>query len=248
MDGELRGGNSTVVVRVGDTVRRGTGPWTPAVHALLRSLREAGITEVPEPLGFDEEGREILSFLPGEAGTYPLPNWLWAPQILEDAATLLRRAHDASVRLVDEPLSWASPRHEPVEVICHNDAAPYNMVFQEGRLAGFIDFDAASPGPRVWDLTYLAYRLAPFVGDAGPEAPTGASRLDRVDRLLSAYGPVGDVPISRDEVLQTMLGRLEELASFTEERAAGTDSPLRAHAAMYRNDRHAIALLVDQPG
>jgi hypothetical protein len=32
----LGGGNmSSGVVRVGDTVRRPAGPWTPAVHALL---------------------------------------------------------------------------------------------------------------------------------------------------------------------------------------------------------------------
>jgi len=29
-------GNIIAVVRVGDTVRRATGPWTPAIHALLR--------------------------------------------------------------------------------------------------------------------------------------------------------------------------------------------------------------------
>ena len=33
----LCGGNMTPVVRVGDTVRRATGPWTPTIHALLRT-------------------------------------------------------------------------------------------------------------------------------------------------------------------------------------------------------------------
>jgi hypothetical protein len=38
----LGGGNmSSGVVRVGDTVRRPAGPWTPAVHALLTHLRDA---------------------------------------------------------------------------------------------------------------------------------------------------------------------------------------------------------------
>jgi len=31
----LQGGNTSVVVRAGDTVRRHTGRWTPAIHALL---------------------------------------------------------------------------------------------------------------------------------------------------------------------------------------------------------------------
>lgn len=32
----LSGGWVNEVVRTGDTVRRSAGPWTPAVHALLR--------------------------------------------------------------------------------------------------------------------------------------------------------------------------------------------------------------------
>ena len=60
----LSGGNMTRVVRVGDTVRRGAGPWTPTIHALLRHLRESGFAAVPEPLGIDEKGREIISLLP----------------------------------------------------------------------------------------------------------------------------------------------------------------------------------------
>ncbi len=43
----LTGGDMTAVVRVGDTVRRTAGPWTPAVHALLRHLRAAGFTQIP---------------------------------------------------------------------------------------------------------------------------------------------------------------------------------------------------------
>ena len=38
---KLAGGNLNEVVRVGDTVRRPTGPWTPAVHALLHHFAEA---------------------------------------------------------------------------------------------------------------------------------------------------------------------------------------------------------------
>ena len=39
----LNGGNmSAGVVRAGDTVRHPAVPWTPAVHALLTHLHEAG--------------------------------------------------------------------------------------------------------------------------------------------------------------------------------------------------------------
>jgi hypothetical protein len=53
--------HENAVVRVGDTVRRTAGPWTPAVHALLRHVRAEGFTQVPEPRGLDEHGREVLS-------------------------------------------------------------------------------------------------------------------------------------------------------------------------------------------
>ena len=67
----LPGGNvSTGVVRVGDTVRRPAGPHTAAVHALLSHLHAVGFEGAPQPLGIDELGREVLSFIPG---TVPWP-------------------------------------------------------------------------------------------------------------------------------------------------------------------------------
>src|SRR5260370_36753638 len=62
----LEGGNvSGGVVRIGDTVRRPAGPWTPAVHALLGPLTAAGFPGAPLPPGLDEHGREVLTLLPG---------------------------------------------------------------------------------------------------------------------------------------------------------------------------------------
>ena len=162
MDEEvLAGGNTSVVVRVGDTVRRPAGPWTPAVHQLLSTLRAAGVLEAPEPFGLDEQGREVLSFRPGVVGHYPLPSWLWSPTILHEAGRLLRRVHDASVPLAHAAVEWQLPAHEPVEVVCLNDVAPYNMVFDEGHLTGLIDVDMASPGP---------------ASGISPTSPTGSCR------------------------------------------------------------------------
>jgi Ser/Thr protein kinase RdoA (MazF antagonist) len=234
----LEGGNSNEVERIGDTVHRMPGPWTPAVHRLLRLLRESGIDEVPEPLGFDERGREILTFLEGEAGNYPLPEWLWAPTIVDDAGALLRRIHDASVPLVHEDLEWAHEPRPPAEVICHGDVAPYNMAFRNGRVVGLFDFDTAAPGPRLWDLAYLAYRLVPLAEDVGREVPAGAARLERIDRLIAAYGH----PYRPAELLSTAVDRLYDLADDSERRGAepGREA-LLDHAAMYRRDAAAIA-------
>lgn len=229
----LAGGNSNRVSRIGGHVYRDAGPWTPAVHKLLALLRASGITEVPEAIGYDKDGREILSFLSGDVGSYPLPQWLWTPEILDDAGKLLRRIHDASVPLVHEGLSWGMETHQPAEVICHNDVAPYNMTFVDGKLSGLFDFDTASPGPRIWDLAYLAYRLVPFADDTEDCGLTIGERLLRLDRLIAAYGE----SFSRREVFLIIATRLDELALYTEKRAAETgEEAFLKHAEMYRND------------
>ncbi len=91
----LHGGNVSTVVRVGDTVRRNAGPWTPSVHALLRHLEYVGFTGAPRALGMDERNREVLSYLEGECGEYPLaPHWV-TDEALVTVATMLRMFHDA---------------------------------------------------------------------------------------------------------------------------------------------------------
>ena len=93
MDETPLGGNLNAAVRVGDTVRRTTGPWTPAVHALLRFLEERDFP-APRARGIDEQGREVLEYIEGEAhsGTLePLPDHVMDEIHLVAAAKLLRR-------------------------------------------------------------------------------------------------------------------------------------------------------------
>ncbi|MEU4384774.1 aminoglycoside phosphotransferase family protein [Promicromonospora sp. NPDC023805] len=243
---ELTGGNITGVVRIGDTVHREAGPWTPTVQRLLAHVRAAGMTEVPEPLGLDDQGREIVSYLPGDVPGWPAPAWLWSEGVLVEAGRLLRRFHDATAGFPRSDAVWRLPAAEPAEVICHNDAAPYNMVFRDGRLTGLFDLDTASPGPRVRDLAYLAYRIAPFSSDAFAGAAYDVGHLDpmeRLDTLTEAYG----TPFRRAEVLAAMVDKLHDLAGWSAARADG-DGPaeLREHAAMYRADADRIAALISQ--
>jgi hypothetical protein len=63
----LVGGRSTAgVVRVGDTVRRPAGPWSGTVQRFLAHLKRNGFDGAPAPLGFDEQGREVLEFIRGD--------------------------------------------------------------------------------------------------------------------------------------------------------------------------------------
>lgn len=206
----LTGGNVNELVRIGDTVRRPTGYWSPNVHLLLQHLEQRQFAGAPRFFGVDEEGREIVSFLPGEvAGNdYPeLRPYMWSDGVLVEAARLLRRYHDATLGFI--PRAEGQWQHiyagtEAHEVICHNDAALYNMVFQNERPVALIDFDTAGPGPRMWDIAYSLYTCAPLAGFAPDYATVstvayeaglhGADRGRRISLFFEAYG----LPVPQD--------------------------------------------------
>ena len=97
----LGGGNVAAgVVRVGDTVRKPAGFWTPAVDALLTHVRRAGSTGAPRPLGRDDQGRQVLEYVPG-------PMAMDQPQLdeagLHRVGQLIRSLHDASADFLPPP-------------------------------------------------------------------------------------------------------------------------------------------------
>lgn len=246
-DGEevLPGGNLGGAVRVGDTVRRPAGPWTPTVQRLLGHLRDHGLTWVPEPLGVDEQGRDAVGFLPGVVPQYPMPDWVWTDQVLRDAGRLLADLHDATAGFDTAGAVWRLPPRAPAEVVCHGDLAPYNMVFRDGHLTGVVDWDTAAPGPRVWDLAYLAYRLVPLTGADDVLVPGDGAvrRRTRLRLLCEAYG-AGPGPA---DVLAAAVGRLHALADFTAARA-DEDKALHGHAELYRSDAAWVAAHADRLG
>lgn len=228
----LSGGNLGEVVRTGDTVLRQSGDWTPAVHRLLGQLNAAGVSGVPKPLGVTDDGREVLSFVEGTVPAYPMPTWVWSESALDSSARLLRRLHDVTARL-DIPGPWRSPVREPPEVICHNDFATYNLVFDGDRVVGVIDWDFASPGPRLWDLVYLAYRIVPLSQTDRADGFTDRQRQHRLHCLLAAYGTGADP----HEISALLQERLLDLAAFSDVMAVRLDKPhLAEHADVYRHD------------
>ena len=237
----LEGGDTAPVVRVGETVRRRAGPWTPTIHALLVHLRNCGFQYCPEPLGFDDKGREVLTYIQGEAGRYPLPSWMWDEKVLVAVAKLLRLYHDATVGFLQPAdARWQLASHGTAEVICHNDFAPYNLIFSNRRPVDVIDFDMASPGPRLWDFAYTAYRLIPLTSPDNPDTPSYDTRLahDRLRLFARSYGLIS----SAQAVLEMAEQRLADWVLFIESRATAGDEAqqrvlARGDVALYESDR-----------
>ncbi|MET9341362.1 phosphotransferase [Nonomuraea sp. NPDC003804] len=188
----LPGGRVSGVVRVGNTVRR---PVSPSFHGdptfvreLLIFLERAGWTGAPRFLGWDEQGRQVLSFLDGHVA------WDWAgggPEAvgadagLARAGALTRELHD---------LTAGTALAGQSEVVCHNDLWPGNIVYRDLgqglRPVAFIDWDLASPGDRIHDVAHLCWQYA---GWWEGNDPAEVSRRSRV--ICAGYGLADRSPL-----------------------------------------------------
>ena len=204
----LTGGTLNRVVHAGDTVRRPAGPWTPTIHALLRHVRDRGFDLAPEPLGFDESGREILSYIPGSTVGWTLP---WPPVIRDEGLLLqvgVMAAHYHRAVTDFRPPGMVPWQSAPAvlgasDIVCHHDPAPYNVVLEGDRLQGIIDWDLAGPGSALSELAFLAWQWVPLHGPVVTRLLGWSDPPDRVRRLrllLDSYG-LGDRTGFIDEVI-----------------------------------------------
>jgi hypothetical protein len=194
------------------TVRRGSHPWSPAVLDLLEHIHREGFAGAPRALGFDDQGREALtyvegevgrgdSFIPDQGGRFDrrLPDFVWSDNALEHLGALIRAYHDAAATFPWVGRQWAFEPRRPAETVCHNELFPWNTVFRSGVPVAFIDWDTAAPGPRVRDLGLAAWRWVPFCRDEKCRAmglPTGSTeKARRLRLLLNAYGLEPDIGI-----------------------------------------------------
>lgn len=192
----LPGSRLNRVVRIGDTVRRPAGPWTPTVHALLLHVRERGFGLAPEPLGLDDQGREVLSYIPGHTVGDELPwqRWVWDDALLAEVGRAAALYHRAVADFRPEgvvPWQLGPAPLEAGQIVCHHDIAPYNAVVDQGRLRGIIDWDLSGPGTARSDLAFVAWQWVPLQHPAiarmfGWDDESGLARRLRI--LLDAYG------------------------------------------------------------
>jgi hypothetical protein len=219
----LAGGLVTEVVRVGATVRRRTGPWSPAVHALLAHLEAVGYAGAPRFLGIDEAGREILSFIEGVVPHGAHPDVV-TDLALRDVGELIRGLHAATAGFALPPgLAWyvdSLGGPEP-HVVCHHDLSPKNTVFRAGRAVAFIDWDLATPEAPVHDVVHAAWQFVPLTTDQACARQGWARPPDRGRRLRILLDAHGLPRADRRDFAARVAGRMETTAAGIEALAAG---------------------------
>jgi hypothetical protein len=228
----LPGGDVTEgVVRVGDTVRRPSGPHSPRVRLVLEHLASVGFTGCPRWLGVDERGRDVLSFVPGEVAGRPWPAWVADDDRICSVARLVRAYDDAVASLglpslatpdLTPPLPPEAPPSAagPPELIGHLDVTPENVVFRGGVAVALIDFDLARPATRVEEMCNVLLWWAPLMPPADREPVVAdVDAVRRAALLVDAYGLAPDdraqvVPLARTSAARSwfaMRARAEHL-------------------------------------
>src|SRR6185295_7727834 len=98
--------------------------WTPAVHELLHHLESAGFDGAPRVRGFDDKGREVLTYIDGACATRPWPAALRSDAGLVALIEMLKRYHAAVATFVPPAnAEWFIGQRElkPTEIVCHGD-------------------------------------------------------------------------------------------------------------------------------
>lgn len=192
---ELTGGGRTAVSRRGDVVLRAAGPWSPAVHALLRHLEGVGFAGAPRVVGggFDAAGRETLEFVEGE---FVHPH-AWSDAGAYAVGALLRGLHDATASFEEpedarwQPWFGRELGGRTARVIGHCDTGPWNIVARDGLPVAFIDWEVAGPVDPLVELAQLCWLNAQLHDDDVAEMvglPSAEERAHQLRLIADGYG------------------------------------------------------------
>jgi Ser/Thr protein kinase RdoA (MazF antagonist) len=186
---------------------------------------------VPEVLGFDDRGREVLSYLPGTV-----------IDVRTEALTLARlaalaawtRAFHAAVAGFAHPGPWRYPPLAGPTLIGHNDLAPWNACFAGDALAGVFDWDLAGPSTPLHELAFLAWTGVPLWHDLDP-----AAAAQRLAAIADGYGEGALTP---RRILRAVPGRLRAMFDGFPVAAAAGDADLARLATPAWRERSSATL------
>lgn len=217
----LLGGLVSSPVRIRGDVHREAGPWTPAVHALLRHLEAAGFEGAPRVVGLDEAGREVLTYVEGEAGSLRFPDGLQREEGIRALGRFVRAFHDTVAGFVPSPGAEYRIGVRPLgpdEIVCHGDLGYWNTVWRGDDVVGLIDWDCAEPDTPFRDIAFAAMTTVPMHADDSAERSGFRLPLDRRARLrafCAGYGGIepGEVVQAAVESLALEIERLRVLGA-----------------------------------
>jgi hypothetical protein len=190
----LEGGGRNAVVRIGDVVHRGTGPWAQTVHALLRHLEAQGFDGAPRVIGtgFDDKNRETLTFIEGATP----PRYKWAREMMAEVGALVRRMHDATASFVPPgDAVWRDwfgrALGDGPKIIGHCDTGPWNIIARNGRPVALIDWEEAGPVDPLVELAQTCWLNAQLYDDDIAERDglgDAATRAKDLRAIIDGYG------------------------------------------------------------
>jgi hypothetical protein len=193
-------------------------PYSGALHALLLHLERVGFTGAPRSFGWDDKGRHLVEFVPGlRADHHDAPEGALEPRRL---GAFLREMHDALDSFVPPDYSrWFEGIPSPgKDLIVHQDIAPSNIVLRADGSLVAIDWDAAGPGTRLWDLAYACHSFSPLYR-AGADV---ASASERLRELVDGYG-LDDA--QREELVPLLAMRSQRMYEYLDHMRATGRSP-----------------------
>ncbi len=226
MDEILQGGvaNAGAVIRRGDFVLRPSNPHSEAIHAFLRELRSTGFTGASLPVEIEADGRERLMFIEGDVPIPPFPEWAQSDETLASSAVLIRLFHEASTQVAVGEGPWSDEMADPAggSMVCHNDVCLENVVFQNGRAIGLLDFDFAAPGRPIFDLAAFARMCVPIDDDLSASR-LGFGVLDRPSRLRLVADTYGLDADERHELVHHLDRPMRGGGAFVQRRVDAGD-------------------------
>ncbi len=185
-------------------------------------LAAADFAGAPRPLGYDDQGREVVSFLEGHVPTAP-PFNLSDRQLLS-ATQLILAFHDATSRL---PLRGAH------EVVCHGDLGPHNTVFRGEDAMAIIDWDAdVAPGRRSVDFAHAVWCFADLTDET---SVTLDEQARRARLMCDAYPGMSPETVVRELTARFLRARAQHAAAG---RPGGVEAFDRLLSWMSLNGRH----------
>ena len=235
---QLEGGRKSIT-RDDDRVYRPAHEWSYDVHQFLKYLHEKGFNRVPFPYAIHGTGQEEVSFIAGEIHNGLLPDNVKSDETLIEFAKFIRTFHDLGAEYIQSLTGdekWMLPIQTNVETMCHGDLAPYNTVVDGKHIVGLIDFDTLHPGSRLWDIAYALYRWIPLMSDSNPE--DFGDKSDKLRRLKIFFKAYGTDLVNMDNVMSSVIKRLEFLVTFMEKEAHDGDQNFENHIAEGHIERY----------